>query len=235
MRREEIEKKSIGSKIYQYRDSLGINRVKFMSDIGNIPVSLSNIENGRSYPSLDFLVAVSNQYRVAISELVDTGFRQTDVPEINIGDYGDQELYYILQKISMEKYSGLRNHEMNEFVSIGVVDSNWSFMGKLLHNERVKGKFTYQYLSEQTGIRMGTIRNIESGSNSSSFRVWYQICSALKIPMDYFLVNRLTYKQGALAFLIEDIFEKTTEDERMYLIKYTNLYGEIYRKIRKWR
>lgn len=222
-------KKEIGNSILNFREERGFTRVRFMSDLDDISVSLANIENGHSYPGLDFIIEVANKYQVPLTSFVNTGFEEKDMNVPNLDTYTDQELYLILQRVSIEKHAELRNKNRRDFASYDVVNSQWSFMGNLLHNERVKRKCSLQQLSEETDIRIGTLRNIESGSNISSFRTWYRISCCFNTPIDYFLINRLDDKHVALQFLLQDIFSDTTDEEREYLLTYLNLYGTMFK------
>lgn len=225
----EVQKKMIGEEIARFREQKKMSRTDFVQKIGESSASLQNIELGRSYPELDFIMKFANEFRIVLSEVIDNGFKMKDI-EVQFPEYKEEDLYVILQKVSLEKYVVIHNRESSKFLNTDFRDSNESFMGNLLHNERMKRKCSIEDLAENVDVRCGTIKNIESGSARGSFALWYKICSALRVPLDYFFVNQLECKKGAIDYLLYDIFYGNNPKERKYLLEYTKLFGDMYKR-----
>lgn len=78
---EELEyKNSLGRKIKQIRNSLNLTQESFCNEI-NLEISnLSNIENGKSYPSLQTLNKIITTFKIEPNELFNISFY--DKPEV---------------------------------------------------------------------------------------------------------------------------------------------------------
>lgn len=228
--RDENIKKEIGSKIKVYRKmKLGLSRDKFIEGITEKYASIENIETGRSYPDIEFMVRLSNKYHQPICSFIDTGFNETDSGELSflLEDYSDDDKYRILQKLNIEKHHGLREISIEEFVNTDSRDIYPVNMGKLIHNERIKRNITCANLAERIGISGKTLSNIEHGNSTMSMGTLYRLCSELSLPLDYLLVDRLEDKSVAINYLLSDIFRDVNEHERKFLEKYIRLYKEF--------
>lgn len=230
-------KKIIGNNIKMYRKfHLEMSREKFIDGITDKFGSIENIEMGKSYPDVDFLVKTSNKYHVPIKSFIDTGYR--DKKSFDAGDMfpecSEYEIYEILKQLSVEKYRVLRQIKVMDNVK-GRNDMSWSLymesVGRYLYNERIKKSITHENLSELSGVAVKTIMNIESCNNKGiSVKTLYRLCCALKIPIDYVLCERLVDKTEATGYLFTDIFGDVDERERIFLKKYIKLVTE-YRKL----
>lgn len=230
-------KKTIGNNIKVYRKlNLKVSREKFIDGVTDKFASIENIETGKSYPDLRFIVRVSNKYNVPVKLFIDTGYRgnkTTDEEEIFAG-YSENETYSILCQMSMEKYSVLRRMEVSD--NTGTVQNSgeelcMDSIGRILRNERIKRNITQDSFAEMAGVAKKTIMNIETCNNKGiSVKTLYRLCAALKVPMDYILSEKLNDKREAIKYMITDIFRDTDEREKNFLKEYARIVGEYVKR-----
>lgn len=231
--RDKNIKKAIGNKIKTYRKViLGISRDEFIEDITDKYASIENIETGRSFPDIEFMVRLSNKYNIPICRFIETGYSHSDISELLLlfEDYCDEDKYKILQILNIEKHFGLREVSIEEFVYIDIKDTYPVNMGKLIHNERIKKRITCDELAEKIGISSKTLRNIEHGNSIMSMGTMYKLCCEIRMPIDYLLVDRIYDKSVAFEYLIQDIFSDVNKYERKFLENYIRLYKEFKNK-----
>lgn len=230
-------KKLIGNKIKVYRKlRLKMTREKFIDGVTDRYGSIENIEIGKSYPDLEFLIKVSNKYHVPVKSFIDTGYRERKVSEdYGVFDgYSENEIYQILKQLGVEKYRVLRQLKVMDNMKCKD-DISWDLyiesIGIYLYNERVKKNLSFENLSEMSGVAPKTIMNIESRNNMGiSVKTLYRLCCALRIPIDYVLAEKLDDKSEAVRYMFADIFGDVDERERVFLRKYIKIAGE-YRKM----
>ena len=83
-------KRILGFKVKQLRKKLNKTQEEFCSDIGIEIPSLSNIENGKYYPSVQTIIAILCAYRVEPNEFfnfIDWTSRQNDENIYYIEEY----------------------------------------------------------------------------------------------------------------------------------------------------
>lgn len=230
-------KKLIGNKIKVYRQlRVKTTRDMFIEGVTEKYGTIENIEVGRSYPDLEFLVKISNKYHVPLKSFIDTGYRERKVSEdYGVFDgYSENEIYEILKQLDVEKYRVLRQLKVMDNMRCKG-DISWGLyiesIGIYLYNERVKKNLSFENLSEMSGVAPKTIKNIESRNNTGiSVKTLYRLCCALRIPIDYVLAEKLDDKSEAVRYMFTDIFWDADERERVFLRKYIKIAGE-YRKL----
>lgn len=68
---EALCKKAIGENIRRLRKRLNLTQDVFSETIGIEPSSLSNIENGKSFPSTITILQIQQQYKISADEIFD--------------------------------------------------------------------------------------------------------------------------------------------------------------------
>lgn len=227
-------KVEIGTKIKMYRKiKLKVSREEFTVDVTDKFCSIENIECGRSMPEIGFMVNLSNKYGEPVSAFIDTGFRHKDEIYRQYPVEGADDLIKlkIMQQVNIEKYCRLRGKPMEDFVSPDIKNGFlYENMGRLIHNERVKKGLGSYKLAESIGMTRKSILNLEKANNRMSMYTLYRICSILRVPLDYILVDGLKNKETAIKYLIADTFWDVNEKEKNYLVKYMQIVSEFYKK-----
>lgn len=72
-------KKLIGRKIREIRNKSGLTQEQFCEKIGIETPSLSNIENGKSFPSMQTTLNIMEQFNIQPQELFDNGYYTDDI------------------------------------------------------------------------------------------------------------------------------------------------------------
>ena len=70
------KKKLFGLKIKEVRKKSGLTQEKFCEQIGIEPTSLSNIENGKSFPSMQTILNIFNVFNVSPEDFFDVQYLQ---------------------------------------------------------------------------------------------------------------------------------------------------------------
>ena len=89
----EQRKKLIGKKIKEIRKRENLTQELFSEKIGIEPSSLSNIENGKSFPSMVTVINITDKFNVSFNDFFDTEYL------INENDL-EQEIINIIKKQS---------------------------------------------------------------------------------------------------------------------------------------
>ncbi len=84
-------KKLIGEKIKEIRKKNNLTQDKFSEQIGIEPPSLSNIENGKSYPSMQTILNIMDKFNTAPQEFFDFQYLKTEA-EL------EKEIFEIIKK-----------------------------------------------------------------------------------------------------------------------------------------
>jgi len=71
----------IGKKIREIRNKSGLTQEQFCEKIGIEPPSLSNIENGKSYPSMQTVLNIMYEFKVAPQDFFDNEYYQSNLEE----------------------------------------------------------------------------------------------------------------------------------------------------------
>ena len=81
----------IGQKIREIRKKSGLTQDKFSEMIGIEPQSLSNIENGKSYPSMQTVLNIMEQFKTSPEAFFDFEYLKSE-------DELEQEIFDIIKK-----------------------------------------------------------------------------------------------------------------------------------------
>ena len=88
-------KKLIGEKIREIRKRNNLTQDKFSEQIGIEPPSLSNIENGKSFPSMQTILNIMDKFNTAPQEFFDFQYLKTE-------EELEKEIFEIIKKQSYE-------------------------------------------------------------------------------------------------------------------------------------
>ncbi len=84
-------KKLIGEKIREIRKRNNLTQDKFSEQIGIEPPSLSNIENGKSFPSMQTILNIMDKFNTAPQEFFDFQYLKTE-------EELEKEIFEIIKK-----------------------------------------------------------------------------------------------------------------------------------------
>lgn len=229
---DKLQKEKIGYSIkYLRKNELKMSRDEFEMGISKYEATLSNIERGKTYPTVDFCVKMSNKYKIPISDFIFTGFNVKSKPmEYDIiSSFDENTQLHILQKINNEKYSMLNLYDtlITNYQNKDLQEQ----YGIMMHNERVKRKKNIEMVAESIEITPKSLRNIESGNNEISFQKLCRFCYINKIPMDYILVGSLDIKSVAIEYLLSDTFRGNTDKVQDYLKEYMISYVKLFKNM----
>ncbi len=92
-----MDKRSLlGEKIKEIRKKFKLTQEKFSERIGIEPPSLSNIENGKSYPSMVTVFKVMEEFKVSPDDFFNFEYLKSDKDLEN-------EIFMIIKKMSHDK------------------------------------------------------------------------------------------------------------------------------------
>lgn len=89
-------KKLIGGKVREIRRKSGFTQEQFAENIGIEPPSLSNIENGKSFPSLQTIMNIMDKFDVLPQEFFDNKYYADE-------DFIEKRIIDILKRQPIEK------------------------------------------------------------------------------------------------------------------------------------
>jgi len=93
------------------------------------------------------------------------------------------------------------------------IELNYKLIGIRLRAERIKKKYTQEYLSELSGISPQHCSGIECGSAKLSLPCLVNICNALKITPNDILMDSVDNSTPQLLKEAEIIFSDCSKDE----------------------
>ena len=93
---EEIYKKLIGENIRRIRKRQRMTQDFFAESIGIEPSNLSNIENGKSFPSALTIINIQKKFQISTEEIFDSD-------DFNTIKNIEKEMYHILEELDEKK------------------------------------------------------------------------------------------------------------------------------------
>lgn len=94
--KEKRLKKLLGENIRRIRKQKGLTQDVFSEKIGIEPSSLSNIENGKSFPSTQTIINIQQKFSVQPNDIFDIDYLEN-------GKYLDGEILKTLQGLDLER------------------------------------------------------------------------------------------------------------------------------------
>lgn len=217
----------IGNTIRTFRETKysNLSRMDFYKRISDSEDQIKKIEAGKAMPSFAFLVELSNKYQVPVDYFTKSGFhakkKNQDAYHILEG-MSLKEQYQFMQFVNTTKYLLFTTIPIKELRQIHILENEKSLCGDLLRNARVKSRISLSTLALKIGRAQSTVSRMEAGSGDTSSYIWAKISREFHIPLDSFLVERLSENsinfQIVIDHLIYDTFHGLNKEDRTLML-----------------
>lgn len=211
----------IVERVIQYRKNiLGMPRKEFSEFIGVTMNIIENMEFGRSNPTCEFMIKLSNRSGRSMNSFImdDSLFAISIQDKVLLSGISDDEKIETLMFVESIKNNMLGMYDNK--VIINSIQNKSAKIGYLIRFQREKNKMSTEDMAKIICLQKKSIYNAETDNSRISFDNLRRICEVLKIPMDFFFMGQLINKEIIIQYLLKDILSDLDEENSSLMKAY---------------
>lgn len=183
-----MNKQNIGMRIKQRRTELGLKQTQIKEQTGISSGNQSDIENGKKYPSVNTLLALSEALDCSVDWILKG--RYSNSKNENGSQMSDKKAELI------KKYRQLNQNEDED----GAMKS----IGERIRNRRKELELTQLDIQSITGISTGALSEIENGNRKPSIIIFYILSQVLECSMDWLAAGKYAHSENTEIYTPEE-------------------------------